>query len=216
MPHLTPIRLALVTVAVSIPALAQTPPATPIAPSATSPAAPAPAAASTASTPVMATPRPGPSPYSAAIQKGDSAYLARDLDAAVAAYREEIQKNPNGALGHYRLGEAELAKGDFEAAEKSWQNALRLAGKDAAIKSKILLVLADLRERQKAYDEAVERWKACADHARATSSGYAATAAERIKRADEWKKISAAAAQVKARIEKRIEEADESMKKSSK
>jgi hypothetical protein len=78
------------------------------------------------------------------------------------------------------------------------------------------VVLADLKERQKAYDEGVERWKACAEHARATNTGYAATAAERIKRAEEWKKISADAAEVKARIEKRIQEADESMKKSSK
>jgi hypothetical protein len=39
---------------------------------------------------------------------------------------------------------------------------------------------------------------------------------DRIKRADEWKKIVADAAEVKARIEKRIKEADESMRKSSK
>lgn len=220
MPRLTPVRLALVTMAVSIPALAQSPAGTPTsqATAASPPAAAsvvAPAAPASAAAPSNA-PKPGPSPYSALVQKGDRAYLTRDYDAAIVAYREEIQKNPNGALGHYRLGEAELAKGNFEEAEKSWQTALRVVGKDEGTKSKLLLVLADLKERQKAYDEAVARWKTCAEHAQTTGAGYQATATERIKRAEEWKKISADAAEVKARIEKRVQEADESMKKSSK
>jgi tetratricopeptide (TPR) repeat protein len=203
MPHLTPVRLVLVTMAVSSSAFAQTPAGTQ-----TSPAAPTAKAA--------AAPRSGQSPYSAAVQKGDAAYVARNFDAAIAAYHEEIQKNPRAALGHYRLGEAELAKGNFDGAEKAWQTALGFTGKDEALKSKLLLVLADLKERQKAYDEGVERWKACAEHGQATNTGYPATATERIKRADEWKKLSADAAEVKARIEKRIQEADESMRKSSK
>jgi tetratricopeptide (TPR) repeat protein len=203
-----------------MPAFAQTPAGSQnsaAAPAATAPtASPATASAPTSTTVLATTARSGPSPYSAIVQKGDRAFAARDFDTAIAAYREEIQKKPNGALGHYRLGEAELAKGNFEEAEKSWQTALRLAGKDEATKSKLLLVLADLKERQKAYDEGVERWKSCAEHAQATGTGYPATATERIKRADEWKKISADAAEVKARIQKRIQEADESMKKSSK
>lgn len=168
--------------------------------------------------PSPAAPRPGPSPYSPALQKGDSAYIARDFDGAIAAYRQEIEKNPNGALGHYRMGEAELAKGNFAEAEESWQTALRFADKDQHLKSKILFVLADLKERQKAYDDAVERWKTYQQHAESTpaAKGYPASAADRIKRADEWKKLSADAAEVKARIEKRIKEADDSMRKSSK
>jgi len=220
MPRLTPVRLALVTMAVSIPAFAQGSAGTHTSPApATSTPAPtsvaAPAASVSTSAASKAT-KVGPSPYSALVQKGDRAYLTHDYDGAIAAYRAEIQKNPNGALGHYRLGEVELAKGNFEEAEKSWQTALRVVGKDEATKSKLLLVLADLKERQKAYDEAVARWKACAEHAQVTTTGYAATATERIKRAEEWKKISADAAEVKARIEKRVQEADESMKKSSK
>jgi cytochrome c-type biogenesis protein CcmH/NrfG len=203
----------------STPAFAQPPPAGPPASTPTTTgSAPAAGSKPAATTPSAAAPRLGPSPYSAAVQKGDGAYAARDFDAAIAAYRDEIQKNPNAALGHYLLGAAELAKGNFEEAEKSWQTALRFTGKDATMKGKILFVLADLKERQKAYDEAVERWKAYAAHAQAEPSAktYPATAADRIKRADEWKKISADSAEVKARIEKRIQEADESMKKSSK
>jgi TolA-binding protein len=215
-PRLTPVRLALVTLAVSLPAFGQTAAPSPSSQAAaTSPPAAA-RAASASSAAAAGAARPGPSPYSALVQQGDRAYLSHDYDAAATAYREEIQKNPDGALGHYRLGEVELAQGKLDEAEQSWQAALRVAGKDEAMKSKLLLVLAELEERRKAYDEAVARWKTCAEHAEATGSGYAATAAERIRRADEWKKISAGAAEVKARIAKRVHEADESMKKSSK
>src|SRR5690349_12196133 len=212
-----PIRLALVTLAVSASAAAQTPaappPAAPAAPAAT-PAAPATAPAAAPAAPAKV----GPSPYSELIQKGDSSYVARDFDGAIATYRQEIEKNPNGALGHYRLGEAQLGKGDVAEAELSWQAALRFVGKDERLKSKILFVLADLKERQKAYDESVARWKDYDQHARSQpdSKGFPATAADRIKRADDWKKNVADSAAVKARIEKRVKEADESMRKSSK
>jgi len=152
------------------------------------------------------------------VQKGDSAYVARDFEGAIAAYRQEIEKNPNAALGHYRLGETQLAKGDAAEAEQSWQTALRFTGTDERLKSKILFVLADLKERQKAYDEAVARWKDYQQQAQSQpdAKGYPATPVDRIKRAEEWKKISADAAEVKARIEKRVKEADEVMRKSSK
>jgi TolA-binding protein len=152
------------------------------------------------------------------VQKGDRAYLARDFEGAIAAYRQEIEKNPNAPLGHYRLGEAQLGKGDTNEAELSFQTALRFAGKDEAMRSKILFVLADLKERLKANDDAVARWKQYQEHAQANAGAkaYPSSAADRIKRADEWKKIVADSAEVKARIEKRVKEADESMRKSSK
>ncbi len=207
MRRLPRLRLILVTVTLCASALAQSPEA-----ERSTPATPA------LKTPAAAAPRSGPSPYSPTLQQGDSAYIARDFDGAIAAYRREIEKNPSGALGHYRMGEAELAKGNFAEAEESWQTALRFAEKDPHLKSKILFLLADLKERQKAYDDAVERWKTYQEHADATpaAKGYPATAADRIKRAEEWKKLSADSADVKARAEKRVKEADDSMRKSSK
>ena len=208
---------------VSVPALAQTPaPAAAPAPAPAPAAAPASPAAVAPAAPAAAAPAPaaakGPSPYSEFIQKGDRSYLARDFDGAIAAYRQEIEKNPNAPLGHYRLGEAQLAKGDTNEAELSWQQALRFAGKDERIRSKVLFVLADLKERLKANDDAVGRWKQYQEHAQghADAKAYPGTAADRIKRADEWKKIVADSAEVKARIDKRLKEADESMRKSSK
>lgn len=193
------------------PALAQTPAAAPAPP----PAAPAAPPASAAAAPA-APARVGPSPYSEAVQKGDSLLLARDYDGAIAAYKAEIDKNP--ALGHYRTGEAQLAKGNLAEAEAAWQTALRLVGTDEKLRSKLLFVLADIQERQKANDDAVTRWKEYEQHARTTpdAKGYPATAVERVKRADEWKKISADAAAVRERIKKRIDEADASLRKTSK
>jgi tetratricopeptide (TPR) repeat protein len=231
-----PIRLGLVTLAVSASVVAQTAPAPAPAPQAVpAPAAPpAPAAApsapaATAPAPAATTPAPapaapatpakvGPNPYSESIQKGDASFVARDFDGAVAAYRSEIEKNPNGALGHYRMGEAQLAKGAVAEAEQSWQAALRFVAKDERLKSKILFVLADLKERQKAYDDGVARWKEYDQHARSVpdARGFPTTASDRIKRADDWKKITADSAEVRLRIEKRIKEADESIRKSSK
>jgi len=206
-----PFRLALVMALGATPALAQTPaapppPPAPAAAPATPPAAPAPAPA----------PRTGSSPYSAAVQKGDSLLLAHDYDGAIAAYKAEIDKNP--ALGHYRTGEAQLAKGNLAEAEAAWQTALKLVGTDDKLRGKLLFVLADLQERQKANDDAITRWKEYEQHARtvAEAKGYPATAVERVKRNEDWKKLSAEAAAVRARLQKRIDEADEKLRKTSK
>jgi tetratricopeptide (TPR) repeat protein len=102
----------------------------------------------------------GISPFWESLKKGDDLYVARDFDGAIAAYREAIAKEPQNALGHYRMGEAQLAKADLQEAEASWVAALRFVGGDLALKAKILFVLADLRERQKSHDDAKERWTA--------------------------------------------------------
>jgi TolA-binding protein len=194
--------------------LAQTP-ASAAAPTATGePAVPAPPIRP--ATPAAAA---GPNPYSALVQKGDSAYVARDFDTAIAAYREELQKNPSGAGAHFRLGQAQLAKGNSTEAEASWQTALRFAGQDETLKSKLLFALAELKEREKAYDDAIARWKTYQEHAQAQPNAkgiHPATAAERLKRLEEWKANSEASAAVKARIQKRLQEVDEALRKSSK
>src|SRR5688572_20063397 len=117
------------------------------------PAAP-PAAAPATKAPATNAGRKYPrGPFGDALNKGDAAYIARDFDGAIKAYREAIEKESQNPLGHYRLGEAQLAKGDMNEAEQSWQAGLRFAGKDEKLRAKLLFVLADLRERQKNYDE---------------------------------------------------------------
>lgn len=157
----------------------------------------------------------GISPFWEALKKGDDLYVARDLDGAITQYKDAISKSPQNPMGHYRIGEAHLAKGDVQEAEAAWVAALRYVGKDASLKAKIMFVLADLRERQKSYDDAIERWTAYGTFATQNTSikAYPATATDRKKKVDEWKKVSADAAEVKKRIEARLKEADAKAKK---
>ena len=191
---------------VAVPALAQAPAA--------------PAAAAAPADNVKRDPRglQGISPFWEAILKGDNAYVARDFDTAIAAYKKAIESKPQEGLGHLRLGGAELAKGNTDEAEKAFQQAVRFSAQDPAVRAKAEFCLADLHERKKSYDEAAVRWRQYGDFVKSKpeSKGFEATANERVKRVEEWKKLSADSAEVKLRIEKRMKEADESMRKSSK
>ncbi|MFZ5895805.1 MAG: tetratricopeptide repeat protein [Myxococcota bacterium] len=157
----------------------------------------------------------GISPMWEAIAKGDSAVLARDYEAAVAAYRDAITKSPQTSLAHYRMGEAQVLKGDLKEAQAAYDAALRFVGKDSAMKAKVLFCLADLAERQKAWDQALERWTAYEEFAKTSErvKVFLASAADRKKRITEWKQIQSDAAAVKERIDKRLKEVDERARK---
>jgi tetratricopeptide (TPR) repeat protein len=160
----------------------------------------------------------GISPFWENVKKGDDLYVARDFDGAIAAYKDAITKEAQNPLGHYRIGEAHLAKGDLKEAEEAWVSALRFVGRDNVLKAKILFVLADLRERQKSYDDATDRWNAYETFAKQNTNAkaYPATATDRKKRVTEWKSLLEQYGAVKKRIEKRLKEADEKAKKSAK
>src|ERR1041384_2450390 len=132
----------------------------------------------------------GISPYLELIVKGDRAFVARDLDAALALYRDAVKAEPELPLAHYRVGEVHLAKGDQKEAEAAFVNGLRFASRDAALKAKLIFLLADLRERQKNNDEAIGRWKEYAANAAAEKQAitYPGSASERIARNEAWKK----------------------------
>src|SRR5262245_30782819 len=78
----------------------------------------------------------GLSPFWEAVKKGDDAAASKDLEGARAAYRSAIDAEPNNPVGHYRLGEAHVLKGDLKDAEASYQNALRLAADKPEIRAK--------------------------------------------------------------------------------
>jgi tetratricopeptide (TPR) repeat protein len=160
----------------------------------------------------------GISPFTEALKRGDSALLARDFEAAFVAYRDAIAKEPVNALGHYRLGEAQILKGDLHEAELAFNAGLRVvAATNPRLKAKLLFVLADLRERQKTYDEASAKWTEYETLAAAQKDALgSASGSERRKVIQAWKKLSADALEVKARIEKGLQAADEAVKKSSK
>lgn len=160
----------------------------------------------------------GISPFWESVNKGDSALLARDFEGAIAAYKDAITREPQNPLGHYRLGEAEVLKGDLKEADGAFQTGLRFVGTQAAVKAKLEFAIADLRERQQQLDDATKSWT---DYEQFTTQdknakGFPATGTERKKVIEAWKKTSAESAEVKTRIEKRLKEAEESVKKSSK
>ena len=161
----------------------------------------------------------GISPFTEALKRGDSALLARDFDGAVVAYRAAIAKDPQNALGHYRVGEVQILKGDLHEAQEAFTAGLRFVGAtNPALKAKLEFALADLRERQKAYDEASVEWTEyeALTTAQKDALGFPASAIERKKVLETWKRLSADALEVKARIEKGLQAADEAVKKSSK
>jgi len=159
----------------------------------------------------------GISPFWEAVKKGDSAYVARDFDGAIAAYREAITKEPQKAAGHYRIGQAQMAKGDMKEAETAYTAAQRYVGADHTLKAKLLFVLSDLRERLKSYDAANEAWTNYETFAKQQpqAKAFPATATERKKRVTDYKKLLTDYGEVKLRIEKRLKEADDKFRKSA-
>src|SRR6478735_10643672 len=170
----------------------------------------------------------GISPFGEAVKRGDTALVAHDVEAALAAYRDALGKEPDNAFAYYRIGEVQLLKGDLHEAELAFAAGLRTVAADrVALKAQLQFALADLRERQKAYDEASARWAeyeaftttattAATATERKDSLGFPASGAERKKVVEAWKKLSADSADVKARIEKGMKAADEAVRKSSK
>ncbi len=106
------------------------------------------------------------SKYKDACKDGSSKYAARDFPGAIAAFQKAIEIDPNNALGHYLLGEAQLAAGSLVEAEAAWNRASLAAGeKDPALRARVLFVIADLKERQKKWDEAKAAWQVYLDWA---------------------------------------------------
>jgi tetratricopeptide (TPR) repeat protein len=182
-----------------------------------------PSAAAATKSPPSGSPRKDPrgvkgiSPFWEAINQGDSALIARDFDGAIAAYKDAITKEPQNALGHYRVGEAQIAKGDLHEAEEAFVTGLRFTNAaDPALKAKLQFALADLRERQKAWDEASAKWADYETFSTDQKVGFPASGSERKRTVEVWKKLSADSAEVKARIQKGIAAADEAVRKSSK
>jgi tetratricopeptide (TPR) repeat protein len=110
-------------------------------------------------------PSPG-AEYASACALGNAKYASRDFDGAIEQYRKAIELSPHQALGHYLLGEAQLATGNLGEAEASWgRAALEVGERDPGLRGRILFVTADLKERQKKWDDAKVAWQAYIDFA---------------------------------------------------
>jgi tetratricopeptide (TPR) repeat protein len=98
--------------------------------------------------------------------QGNAKYASRDFQGATDLYRKAIQLDPNNALGHYLLGEAFLAQNNLTEADATWSRAANLSNeKNPALRARILFVVADLKERQKKWDDAKAAWQVYLDWA---------------------------------------------------
>ena len=83
-------------------------------------------------------------------------------------------------------------------------------GQNASLKAKILFVLADVKERQRSWEEETNGWNAYEAHAKAapTAKTYPQTPPDRKKRITDWKQLEVDSGAVKERIKVRLEEAN--------
>ena len=104
--------------------------------------------------------------FATTIAQGNAKYAARDFEGAIAQYRKAIDLSPHEGMAHYLLGEAFEAAGNLPEAEGAWSRAaLETGEKDPGLRAKILFVTADLRERQKKWEDAKAAWQAYLDFA---------------------------------------------------
>jgi tetratricopeptide (TPR) repeat protein len=114
------------------------------------------------------------SKYTEMCAQGNVKYGSRDFKAAIALYRSAIELDPKNPIGHYLLGEAQLAVGNIAEAEAAWSRAsLESSEKDQAVRGRILFVIADLKERQWKWDDAKVAWQVYSDWARSAPSASA-------------------------------------------
>jgi hypothetical protein len=160
-------------------------------------------------------------PFLAKLRDGDNAYLARDFDAAAAAYREAIKERPRDAMGHYRLGEVLRAQSKYEEASEALANGMRFAA-DMLIQARINFILADTSERANQLPKAKREWenylKLSQEHAKqlaaktpglsADDPVHAASATERLNQVNAAMKRTEEYAAVKERIRQREAELD--------
>jgi tetratricopeptide (TPR) repeat protein len=141
--------------------------------------------------------------YKEACKDGSAKYAAHDFPAAIAAFQHAIEVDPNDALAHYFLGEAQLAAGSLIEAEAAWNRASLAAGeKDPVLRARILFVVADLKERQKKWDEAKAAWQVYLDWAAkfARAGAFPGSAQSRQQVIDAMQKQDVAYAVVRQRI----------------
>jgi tetratricopeptide (TPR) repeat protein len=152
-------------------------------------------------TPSVAAPSPK---FREACVEGNTKYAARDFAGAVESYRKAIEIEPKNPLGHYFLGEAQLAAGNLQEAEAAWTRAQLVAtDKDAPTAARVLFCLADLKERQKKWPEAKAAWQAYIDFATKSpdAGAFATSGQSRVQVIDAMMKLAQSYDVVKKRIE---------------
>jgi tetratricopeptide (TPR) repeat protein len=136
--------------------------------------------------------------------EGSKQYVARDFKTAITTFRKAISQNAKSPLGYYLLGEAQLADGNLAEAEASWKQAEPLADAgNPLLRARVLFVMADVKERQKKWDEARTAWQTYNEFVARYGDagvGFPASGASRVQAIEAMTKLTAEAEKVKQRI----------------
>jgi tetratricopeptide (TPR) repeat protein len=103
--------------------------------------------------------------YTAACAQGNARYATKEYDAAAASYRKAAELAPDKPLAYYLLGEAQVAGGNLADAEAAFGHALEASSGDVSLHARVLFCLADLKERQRRWEDAKAAWQAYLDWA---------------------------------------------------
>jgi tetratricopeptide (TPR) repeat protein len=187
----------------------------------TTSAAPASKSASPTETPRDPKGVTGISPFWEAIVKGDSAVLAQDFAGASSHYQTAITGSPKNPVGHLRMAELSLKQGELDRAFEFLTAALRFS-EDMRHKAQAHFLLAEVKERKAAHDEALAAWRdykvldgqlptqtKVAGKGPLPATVYVDTADKRTAAIEAKKKLDADYAEVRARIQKNVDAADE-------
>jgi tetratricopeptide (TPR) repeat protein len=120
--------------------------------------------------------------YTSACATGNARYATKEYDAAVASYRKAVELAPDKPLAYYLLGEAQVAAGNLGEADAAFNHALEASGNDVSLHAKVLFCLADLKERQRKWEEARTAWQTYLDWAdhHPNASAFPTTAQSRM------------------------------------
>jgi tetratricopeptide (TPR) repeat protein len=117
-----------------------------------------------------------------AIKDGSAKYVAKDVAGAIEAFQNATNLEPRNPVGYYYLGEAQLGNKDLAQAESAWLHASQVSDEGTpGLKAKIFFCIADLRERQKRWDDAKASWEQYSElTAKFEGSTFPTIAKERI------------------------------------
>jgi tetratricopeptide (TPR) repeat protein len=143
------------------------------------------------------------SQYMEQLTRANAKLVAKDVQGALEAYRAAIPLAPRNPLGHFYLGAAHLANNDLAEAQAAYEQAEGLSDdRNPNLRGKILFALADLKERQKKFEEARAAWQVYTEYAQKHEDAgtHAQTGASRMQALDDVLKMAKQYQQVRERI----------------
>lgn len=133
-------------------------------------------------------PTRGPSPFELSLHRGAEAFARRDFDAAMAAFRDAVQRDPRSPVPWLRMAAVSRARNEAATALGNYREALRLAIEASADadRARALIGIAELDETQGLWREAIGAWGVVAEfadaHASVTSAAVPRSRIEAIRR----------------------------------